>query len=153
VYASPSPELALAYAVAGGAERSGYVACKMTFQKDPTFIQLSVEDAKLHPDVLALQQFVNRKLGSWSALPLDRKMALAPLFVPGVTRAELLGAMESSDLLAEVVREAANYVTFWWPQGAIKETGELFFEIDEDNAYTLEPIEPIAVAKASAVVG
>ena len=142
VYASPSPELALTYAVAGGAERSGYIACEMKFQKEPTFIQLSVEDAKLHPDILVLQQCVNRKLSSWSALAVDHKIALAPLFLPGVTRPELLDAMSASELLTELVREAANRVTFWWPQGAVKDTGELFFEIDEDNAYTLAPVAP-----------
>lgn len=142
VYASPSAELALVYAVAGGAERRGYIACAMRFIKAPAFMQLSVEDAKLHPDVLVLQQFVNRQLGSSSALPLARKRELSPLFIPGVTRAELLEAMEGSSLLAEVVREAAKQVSFWWPQGAVAETGELFFEIDDDNAYTLEAVEP-----------
>ncbi len=146
VYASPSAELALAYAVAGGATRRDYIACEMTFQKYPTFIQLPVKDAKLHQDVLVLQQFVNRKLGSWSALALAHKNELAPLFLPGVTRAELLEVMESSELLAEIVREAANRVTFWWPAGVVKETGELFFEIDEDNAYTLEPVVPVQSA-------
>jgi hypothetical protein len=140
VYASPSPELALAYAIAGGAARSSYVACEMKFRKTPAFMQLSVEDAKLHPDVLVLQQFVNRKLGSWSALALDRKAELAPLFLPGVTRAELLDAMGASATLAEIMREAAALVTFWWPEGTVAEVGELFFEIDEDNAYALEAV-------------
>jgi hypothetical protein len=108
-------------------------------------MQLSVEDAKFHPDVLVLQQFLNRKLGSWSALPLDRKVELAPLFLPGVTRAELLDAMAASAPLAEIVQEAAARVTFWWPAGTVRETGELFFEIDDDNAYTLEPVEPVSV--------
>lgn len=138
VYASPTPELALTYAVAGGAQRSGYVACAIRFERDPVFMQLPVEDAKLHSDILLLQQFVNRKLGAWSALPLTHKLALAPLFIPGVTRAELLEAMAAGDLLAEVVHEAAQRVSFWWPQAAVAETGELFFEIDEDNTYTLE---------------
>lgn len=145
VYASPSLELALTYAVAGGAARSAYVACEIKFQKSPTYIQLPVEDAKLHPDVLMLQQFVNRKLGSWSALALDRKIELAPFFLPGIVRSELLEAMDASGLLAEIVNEAAARVTFWWPQGVIKDTGELFFEIDEDNAYTLEAVAPAAV--------
>jgi hypothetical protein len=142
VYASPSPELGLTYAVAGGAARDSYMVCAMRFRKDPAFMQLSVEDAKFHPDVLVLQQFVNRKLGSESAASLDRKLELAPLFLPGVTREELLEAMRGSARLAEFVQEAAALVTFWWPQGTVKETGELFFEIDEDNVYVLEPIEP-----------
>lgn len=143
VYASPTPQLALAYAIAGGAARSSYIACEMKFRKDPAFMRLSVEDAKLHPDVLVLQQFVNRKLGSWSGLPLDRKAALAPLFLPGVTRGELLDAMQASATLAEIMHEAAPLVTFWWPEGTVKETGELFFEIDEDNAYTLDAVASI----------
>ena len=107
-------------------------------------MQLTVEDAKLHPDTLMLQQFVNRKLGSWSALALERKVELAPLFLPGITRAELFGAMGTSTLLDEVVREAPALVTFWWPEGSIQGTGELFFEIDDDNVYTLDPVEALA---------
>ncbi|EKU81792.1 hypothetical protein ABIB42_000318 [Massilia sp. UYP32] len=144
VYASPSPELALSYAIVGGAARTGYIACEIRFRKDPAFMQLPVEDAKLHPDILVHQQFVNRKLGSWSALALDRKVELAPLFLPGITRAELLGAMGTSTLLDEVVREASALVTFWWLEGRMQETGELFFEIDDDNVYTLDPVEALA---------
>lgn len=139
VYASPTPELALTYAIAGGAERS-YIACKIDFQNDPVFMQLSVEDAKLHPDILVLQQFVNRKLGSWSAMTLDHKTELAPLFLPGVTREELLTAMARSAFLHDLVHAAAALVTFWWPEQEIKETGELFFEIDAANSYTLTPV-------------
>jgi hypothetical protein len=95
--------------------------------------------------VLVLQQFLNQKLGSWSALALERKLALAPLFLPGVTRAELLDAMAASAPLTEIVQEVAALVTFWWPAGAVRETGELFFEIDEDNAYTLIPLEPASL--------
>jgi hypothetical protein len=149
VYASPSPELALSYAIAGGAARHGYIACEMQFQKTPACMQLSVEDAKLHPDVLVLQQFLNRKLGSWSALALERKLALAPLFLPGVTRAELLDAMAACVTLAEIVWEAGALVTFWWPQETVRETGELFFEIEEDNAYTLEPVDSASVLQES----
>lgn len=146
VYASPSPELALRYAVAGGAARAGYIACEMKFRQDPAFMQLSVEDAKLHADILALQQFVNRQLGSWSALALECKRELAPLFLPGVTRAELLDAMAGSAMLASLVQESAALVSFWWPDGAVRETGELFFEIDDDNAYTLEAVGPACIA-------
>lgn len=140
VYASPSPELALMYAIAGGAARTGYIACEMRFRHAPASMQLSVEDAKLHPDVLVLQQCVNRTLGGWSALEVERKLALAPLFLPGVTRPELRDAMDRSALLEEVVQEAAARVTFWWPAGTLPETGELFFELDADNAYTLEAV-------------
>lgn len=37
LYASPSPQLALTYAIAGGAARAGYIACEMKFRKDPAF--------------------------------------------------------------------------------------------------------------------
>lgn len=48
-------------------------------------------------------------------------------------------------MLAGLVQEAAALVSFWWPDGAVRETGELFFEIDDDNAYTLEAVGPACV--------
>lgn len=51
--------------------------------------------------------------------------------------------MGTSTLLDEVVREASALVTFWRPEGSMQETGELFFKIDDDNVYTLDPVEAL----------
>jgi hypothetical protein len=99
VYASPTPELALQNA-AGGLPRHEYLACVLEFHYRPAIIQLTVSDARHHPDIKRLQQVVNESLRDWSATELERKLALAPLFLPGVTREELAAAM-GRDRLSE----------------------------------------------------
>jgi hypothetical protein len=140
VYASPTPELALQNA-AGGLPRHEYVACVLEFHYQPSMIQLTVSDARDHPDIKRLQQVVNESLRDWSSGELDSKLALAPLFLPGVTREDLGAAMARAPLLDSVVRKAAAEVTLWTPgPDTISPDGELFFEIAEDNFYTLQPV-------------
>jgi hypothetical protein len=141
VYGSPTPELALDNASADGLARHEYVACLLEFRYVPAMIQLDVTDARIHPDIGKLQKLVNRRLGDWSAAAVDDKLALAPLFLPGVTRTELLSAMVDAPQLRDLVHEAAACATLWSPNAnAIDANGELFFEIAEDNAYTLGPV-------------
>lgn len=45
VYASPTPELALRYAVADGADQSKYLVCELRCAKTPAIMQLSRQDA------------------------------------------------------------------------------------------------------------
>lgn len=141
VYASPTPELALQNAIAGGFAPDQYVACRLAFRYAPAIIQLSVSDARYHPDIRRLQQLVNKALRDWAGQPLQDKLALAPLFLPGIGREELQVAAAGDALLGELLRSAAAAVTIWSPQpGQVNPDGELFFEIAEDNAYTLEPV-------------
>ena len=140
VYASPTPELALQNA-AGGLQQHEYVACVLEFRYQPAMIQLTVSDARHHPDIKRLQQVVNDSLRNWSAGELGSKLALAPLFLPGVDRDELKAAMAMDPLLDKVVRTAAAEVRLWSPApDAVSPDGELFFEIAEDNFYTLQPV-------------
>lgn len=141
VYASPTPELALQNAIAGGLPPSGYVACRLAFHYEPAVMQLTVSDARHHPDIRTLQQLVNRELGDRAGAGLADKLALAALFLPGVTRQELADAMAAAPLLDDLVRKAAAAVTFWSiTPDQVAQDGELFFEIALDNYYTLDPV-------------
>ena len=136
VYASPTVELAFDGAAGVGQPRDGYVACRVECVSSPKTFQLSVADARYHPDVKTLQKVAHDKLGGESPLSFNDKLALAPLFLPGITRNELMAAMEQNGQLHYLVEELASLVTLWsdTPNSAV---GELFFEIDEDNSYTL----------------
>jgi len=139
VYASPTAELALDGAAGVGLPQDGFIACRVECRTPPKVFQLSVTDARYHPDVKRLQRAVHDKLARAAAAGLDARLALAPLFLPGLTRHELMTAMEANAPLRQLVEELAPAVTLWadTPNAAI---GELFFEIDEDNAYTLHPL-------------
>jgi hypothetical protein len=139
VYASPTAEHALNGAAGVGQPQDGFIACRVEFRKPTKTFQLSVADARYHPDVKKLQNAVHDKLAGKTPLRFDGKLALAPLFLPGMTRDELQVAMAGNAELRFLVEELAACVTLW---GDTPDTaaGELFFEIGEDNAYTLHPV-------------
>jgi hypothetical protein len=141
VYASPTPQLALENASAGALGQDQYAACELRFRYQPAMIQLTVSDARYHPDIRNIQSLVNQELREWASGSLQDKLALAPLFLPGVTREELGSAMAGHPQLHELVRKAAAEVTIWTPDAAeVTPDGELFFEIADDNSYTLYPV-------------
>lgn len=143
VFASPSAALALEGASAGRLGPDQYLALEVHFHMPPTkLLQLSVKDARYHRDVGELQKLVHKLLNEperWSRRALDRKLALAPLFVPGTTAAELSLACEHNAELRAVVDAATALVTMWsdTPDPA---AGEISFELDQANFYTLRPI-------------
>lgn len=139
LYASRTPELALA----SGVDRTplGLVACRMVFAHPPSIYQLPVKDAKEHEDIGVLQKAVNRKLRDWNNEGIVSKLALAPLFLPGISKKELQAAMRENALLREVVEDAITRVTFWSAdQATVASTGELFFELVDGNTATLHPV-------------
>jgi hypothetical protein len=139
LYASMTPALALESAMAPAPE--GYVACRMAFRTPPTMYQLPVSDAKHHADIRVLVRCVSKRLRDWAGAPVADKLALAPLFLPGITTAELAAAMTGSALLREVVDEASKLVTFWdADQATVAPGGELFFELVDGNTFTLHPV-------------
>ncbi|WP_423680154.1 MULTISPECIES: hypothetical protein [unclassified Undibacterium] len=141
VYASPTPQLALQYAVAGGADRAAYLVCELRCKAPPAIMQLTSQDAKLHTDVLHLQQFVNDRVRDMSMSSIEDKLNLAPLCLPGVLKEELLAAMEKSPFLHSLVTDAAETVTFWNPAPQdVSPDGELFFELTDDNYFTQHPV-------------
>lgn len=138
VYASPTPALALKNASAFNMPPESYVACRVEFAVEPVMIQLSVPDAREHPDVGHLQKLVNKRLGDWACRDAVDKHELAALFLPGIAKGELAAAMSSSALLTDLVTHAAAAVRLWEQTPAAD--GELFFEIAEDNFYILHPL-------------
>ncbi|MEW6373481.1 MAG: hypothetical protein AB1584_21375 [Pseudomonadota bacterium] len=142
VCASPAPELALEAASQGEAKREAYVVCRLELVGNPRLMQVGVKDARYHGDIEAVQQAVlaSVRAGDWAEAPLERKLALAPLFLPGVTRDELRAAMARDALLDQAVRAAADRVTFWNRLAAPHPSGEIFFELDEGQAFILHPL-------------
>lgn len=139
LYGSATPELALQNATAYAPD--GYVAHRMEFKTPPAVYQLPVSDARKHEDISALQKFLNGRLGSWSGAALGEKLAMAPLFLPGIARDELKSSMAENALLREVVEEAAKRITFWTAdQANVAADGELFFELTDNNTYTLHAV-------------
>ncbi|HWT72545.1 MAG TPA: hypothetical protein VN361_10195 [Oxalicibacterium sp.] len=143
VYASPTPALALGGASQGSASRDDYVVCRLELVGTPRLLQIEVEDARQHRDVEAVQREILRRLrvDDWAQAPLERKLALAPLFLPGVTRAEMQQAVQHHALLAEVVHGAAAQVTLWTAPPAPNAHGEIFFELDAGQGYVLHPLD------------
>lgn len=104
-------------------------------------MQLTSQDAKLHTDVLHLQQFVNDRVRDMSMSSIEDKLNLAPLCLPGVLKEELLAAMEKSPFLHSLVTDAAETVTFWNPAPQdVSPDGELFFELTDGNYFTQHPV-------------
>jgi hypothetical protein len=139
VYASPTAGLALDGAAGVGQAQDGFIACRVECRRPPKRFQLSVADARYHPDVRALQRAAHARLAELAPAGLAGKLALAPLFVPGMTREELATAMAGNAVLRDLVAGLAALVTLW-QDAPNTDAGELFFEIDEDNAYTLSPV-------------
>lgn len=141
LYASATPALALQNASAHAPE--GYIAYRMEFATPPAMYQLPVPDARDHADIKVLQPCVSRLLRKSGSATVAEKLAIAPLFLPGITKEELASAMVEHAVLREVVEEACKLVTFWTTdQATVAPDGELFFELVDGNTYTLEPILP-----------
>lgn len=135
VYASPTPELALENAMLPNTIASDYVVCQVAFEQPAPMIQLSVKDARWHPDVAILQRAVNAEIAPWVDIELSKRLAVAPLFMPGATKADFAAAMDGNPELAYILIQVSNLVTLWRDGAA--PNGELFFELTEDNAYRL----------------
>lgn len=139
VYASPTAALALDGAAGVGRAQDGFIACRVKFRTAPKMFQLSVADARYHPDVRKLQNAVHAKLAGQPDIGLEGKLCLAPLFVPGMTAEELNAAMSDNAGLRDLVMELAALVSIW-DDASNSMIGELFFEIEEGNTYTLHPV-------------
>lgn len=139
VYASPTPALALASATAGNLARREYVACRVKLNGTPKVFQLSESDARYHPDLKNLQRLVHAALDDWSTRSLVAKLALAPLFLPGITRIELEEAMAGNSTLCDLTERLVAAGTMWNDAPNIAE-GEIIFELAQGDTYTLEAV-------------
>lgn len=140
VYASPTPELALLCASANALARDKYMACEVQLARPPEkLFQLSVWDARDHRDIKDLQKLVHAAMGKWGERPLHGKLALAPLFLPGMTAPELADAAgafpELGVLLAKLTAEASM-----WGDSPDPSKGEIIFELELGNTYALKPL-------------
>ena len=66
----------------------------------------------------------------------ENRLALAPLFLPGMTADELATAMNSSVELAAMVQRLAAAVTIW-NDIADPELGEISFELTPQTSFSL----------------
>lgn len=143
VYASPSPELALENASAGHLKKEDYMVCRLRFATTPAFMQLSVTDARHHPDIKSLQKVVHGILGvDFGSLPLQSKFSVAPLFVPGVSASELDQCLQLNQQVMQILLDSAKVSTIWHGGQELDPSspGELFFELKNSNSYVLEPL-------------
>lgn len=139
VYASPTPELALAGASGVNRPKEGFIACRVECLTPPKTFQCSVSDARGHPDLTCLRQAIQDRFAGRTPLAFETRLALAPLFLPGIARHELAEAIKQDATLRDFVDMLASTVTLWTDTPDLA-SGELFFEIEEDNAYQLHPL-------------
>jgi hypothetical protein len=144
IYASPTPELALANASSGEANAI-YVACELIFNLDNSHhalkvAQLNVTDARYHTDIRNLQKLVMNRLAC-NDLSLEAKKMFAVLFLPCVSREELEKECKENELLKEILHECQKKSTFWQDASDtpdIQSNGELFFELMDNQSYQLK---------------
>ncbi|WP_087865455.1 hypothetical protein [Comamonas thiooxydans] len=146
IYASPTPELALANASSHLEVGDSYRACLLSFEGPGLKVaQLQVTDARIHRDVraiqkLALDAFDEILQGQQSAA----KSMIGPLFLPGTTKEELDALYRHSDEIASLLERCRHISRFWQEASTAispANPGELFFELqDESTSYSLTPI-------------
>ena len=145
VYASPTPELALANASSlTTTDRAAYAVFEVQIQGSATLAHLDISDARHHADVRLLPKIILEILGKdFSLLPLQERLAVAPLFMPYMRRDELLALALHSPLLQECLDKAEQVSTFWpnaRPHPCADRAGELFFELAQGSTYRLVPV-------------
>lgn len=140
VFASPTTELAIASACPTAANRDDYIALEVRFHSLPKkLMQLSVKDARYHKDVSTLQKFVNKQWRRLEERTLESKLSWAPFFLPGTSAAELSAALAGSASLRALIDDATGLVRIWDDAPDIA-CGEISFELEDDNFYTLWPV-------------
>lgn len=146
VYASPTPELALLNASAGGLAMENYIVCELAlFGPAIKVAHLNVTDARLHPDIGTLMRHLPSAIDAGFAdLSQQEKQRYAPLFLPGVKKAELEEFFSTSAHLGQLAAGIREISRFWLDASlSIRpdNDGEMFFEIPEGCYYFLHAIE------------
>jgi hypothetical protein len=140
VYASPTPQQALASGTKGP-----LVVGELRFAGTVKLAQLAVADAKDHPDIRVIGKAMQGWLDAFAVSSTDRRV-LAPLFLPGASKADWAAAIEESAAVATLVAAMTQASTFWSsartaPAG---NGGETFFELMPGACYTLTPLAATA---------
>lgn len=141
IYASPTPELALANASAGSGE---YVACKVVVDRSRiNLAQLQVTDAREHVDIKAISRLVSQYANRMQDESVLDRTVIGQLFMPGAKRFSMLAATVNSQIAKDFFEASEKLSTFWRDASKIIEChpGELFFELMDDHvSYILEPV-------------
>jgi hypothetical protein len=134
IYASPTPELALENASAGGISRDEYLVCKVEVDPlDVKIAQLQVKDARYHADIRLLTKFINGL-----KMSEEDRLNSALIFAPGSSVAELMSCYGSA-VGRQILEFAMTNITFWNQASSTPNDGEgeLFFEMVEGKGYRL----------------
>ena len=144
IYASPTPELALANASAVGSDPRDYVVCELLdVPVNARLSHLKVTDARYHADVGNLMRRVAKAQGpAFASLPIMQKIGHAPLYMPGTTQQELHQYFVSTPAAQALAQELRDVSTFWQDSDPVpqKHEGEMFFELPPYTTYYLRPI-------------
>lgn len=135
VYASPTVELALENASAQHLNKDQYITCEVAPLNPVNAYQLSVTDARHHPDIRNLQKLVHDYIYDMKKPSLGDKQFMSALFVPGLTRQELENEILHNTELQNFMHKAVKIVSVWTDEAI--PNGELFFELEENNSYLL----------------
>lgn len=146
VYASPTPELALANASAVLAPGDAMAVCELAFVGRVKVAHLEVSDARYHSDIRSITAAVLGALNDkqMGEAAYGARAELAPLFMPWLRAQEIRALQDQVPRVRELLQRASDVSTFWATACAtvnpqFKE-GELFFELGEGAYYTLKPL-------------
>lgn len=141
VYASPSAALALANA-SGDDRGRGFAAYRVEVSGYCRVAQLTVKDARLHPDIRRMLRLVQRRQPEWALLPLPARQKIGMAFAPATSKAELVALAGEEPALVAFLAEAAALCTLWTDSRTepVDAEGELFFELAPDASYRLLPL-------------
>lgn len=144
VYASPTPELALANASAVGADPNLYQVCEVLVHGfGLRLAHLNVTDARLHEDISRITRHVAKALGSdFADKALEQKTSHAALYLPAVSSYELCAYFDRSIQSQRLLSELKSLSTFWKDASYTPQdhNGELFFELRDGSSYQLKPL-------------
>lgn len=143
-YASPTPELALANASVVGSDTNLYIVCEVEFNtSDIKIAHIPIKDARYHKDISKVVRYVISSFGKeFSNLSVKDKSQHAALFLPGVSKEELIEYFDSSESTINLAHELEDVSTFWKEASLTPQNhdGELFFEVSGEVSYTLKQI-------------
>jgi len=144
VYASPSAELALQNASAPLEEGDEYVACRVLVDQARVRVaHLEVTDARYHSDIILISKWISRHAQELMELSQGLRQKIAPLFIPGLDRAEMTSLWREHAWAAELCTYVRQHSTFWASASSTPQpsNGELFFELKSDSdTYQLEAV-------------
>lgn len=136
-----SPSAALARELGGTQSGAVYRVARL---QDAKVAQIVPRDARYHPDAVSLHKVLVGLLGiSWlGAAPLAEKHAIAPLWMPCLTKDEV-EQLFAHNRLAPVKEQLRESIRFWHDARLVQpsspwpfDDGEIFFEA---SAWSLMP--------------